>query len=92
MFFYEIEGHIQILSSFGRVNKIQPKKSLKLDIQVPLQFHATRKLNIWSVSTKPPGLCNPLGWMLGFTFPLKLLVTVPVVKVIIFSSPSPKLV
>ena len=32
MFFYEIEGHMQKLSSFGRVKKIRPKKSLRLDI------------------------------------------------------------
>ena len=38
MFFYEIEGHMQKLSSLGRVKKIWPKKSLRLDMQVPLQL------------------------------------------------------
>ena len=33
MFFYEIEGHMQKLSSFGRVKKIRPKMSLRLDMQ-----------------------------------------------------------
>ena len=30
MFFYEVEGHMQKLSSFGRGNKIRPKQSLTL--------------------------------------------------------------
>ena len=39
MFFYEIEGHMQKLSSFGRVKKkIRPKKSLRLDMQAPVQL------------------------------------------------------
>ena len=38
MFLYEIEGHMQKLSSFGRVKKLQPKKSLRLHMQAPLQF------------------------------------------------------
>ena len=40
MFFYEVEGHMQKLSSFGRVKKIPPKKSLtsRLLIQTPLQL------------------------------------------------------
>ena len=28
MFFYEVEGHMQKLSSFGRGKKIRPKESL----------------------------------------------------------------
>ena len=38
MFFYEIKGHTQKLSSFGRVKKIRPKKSLRLDMSAPLQL------------------------------------------------------
>ena len=38
MFFYEIEGHMQKLSSFGREKKIWPKTSLRLDMWVPLQL------------------------------------------------------
>ena len=38
MFFCEIEGHMQKLSSFERVKKIRPKKSLRLDMQTPLQL------------------------------------------------------
>lgn len=30
MFFYEVEGHMQILSSLGRVKNIRPKKSLTI--------------------------------------------------------------
>ena len=37
MFFYEIEGHMQKLTSFGQVKIIQPKESLRLDMQAPLQ-------------------------------------------------------
>ena len=37
MLFHEIEGHMQKLGSFERVKKIQPKKSLRLDMQVPVQ-------------------------------------------------------
>ena len=39
MFFYEVESHMQNLSSFGQGKKIQPKKSLNtLFLQVPLQL------------------------------------------------------
>ena len=38
MFFYEVEGHMQKVSSFGRGKKIWPKKSLTLFLQVPLQL------------------------------------------------------
>ena len=42
MFFYEIEGHMQKLSSFGRVKKKKPpKESLSLDMQAPLQLFNT---------------------------------------------------
>ena len=37
MFFYEIEGYMQKLSLFGRVKKMWPKQSLRLDMQAPLQ-------------------------------------------------------
>ena len=38
MFFYEVEGHMQKLSSFGRRKKIRPKKSLTWFLQAPLQL------------------------------------------------------
>ena len=38
MFFYEVEGHMQKMSSFGRGKKIRPKKSLTWFLQAPLQL------------------------------------------------------
>ena len=38
MFFYEVEGHMQKLSSFRRGKKIWPKKSLTWFLQVPLRL------------------------------------------------------
>ena len=35
MFFCEVESHMQKLSSFGQGEKIRPKTSLKLFLQVP---------------------------------------------------------
>ena len=41
MFFYEVEGHMQKLSSFGRGKKIRPKKSLTWLLHEALQLHQT---------------------------------------------------
>ena len=41
MFFYELEGHMQKLCSFGRVKNIWSKRSLRLDMQAPLQLFST---------------------------------------------------
>ena len=38
MFFYEVEGHMQKLSSFGQGKKIRPKKSLMWLLHEALQF------------------------------------------------------
>ena len=38
MFFFEVEGHMQKLSSFGRGKKIQLKKSLTWFLQAALQL------------------------------------------------------
>ena len=38
MFVYDVEGHMQKLSSFGQGKKIQLKKSLALFMHLPLQF------------------------------------------------------
>ena len=38
MFFYEVEGHMQKLSSFGRGKKIRPKKSLTRLLHEALQL------------------------------------------------------
>ena len=38
MFFYEVEGHMQKLSSFGRGKKIRPKKSLTWLLHEALQL------------------------------------------------------
>ena len=38
MFFYEVEGHIPKLSSFGRRKKIRPKKSLTRFLHAALQL------------------------------------------------------
>ena len=43
MFFYEMDRHMQKLISFGQVKKIGLKKSLTLDIQVPLHLNVTPK-------------------------------------------------
>ena len=40
MFFYEVEGHMQELSSFGQGKQKRPKKSLPLLMQAPLQLQA----------------------------------------------------
>ena len=40
MFFYEVEGHMQKLSSFGQGKKIQPKKSLTGLLHEALQLRA----------------------------------------------------
>ena len=47
MFFYEVEGHRQKLSSFGRGKKIRPKKSLTrlLHEALQLQTLALHKLS-----------------------------------------------
>ena len=42
MFFYEVEGHTQKLSSFGGGKKIRPKKSLTWLLQAALQFHSDK--------------------------------------------------
>ena len=39
MFFYEVEGHMQKLSSFGQGKNIQPKKSLTWLLHAALQLH-----------------------------------------------------
>ena len=41
MFFYEVEGHMQNLSSFGRGKKIWPKKSLTRLLHKALQLDRT---------------------------------------------------
>ena len=56
MFFYEVEGHTQKLSSFGQVKNIRPKKSLKLVMQVPIQL-----ISCVAVPLPPPPLNPPLG-------------------------------
>ena len=38
MFFYEVEGHMPKLSSFGRGKKIRPKKSLTSFLHAALQL------------------------------------------------------
>ena len=38
MFFYEVEGHMPKLSSFGRGKKIWPKKSLRSFLHAALQL------------------------------------------------------
>ena len=38
IFFYEVEGHMQKLSSFGRGKKIRPKKSLTRLLHEALQL------------------------------------------------------
>ena len=45
MFFYEMEGHMRKLSSFGQVKKTRPTKSLRLDMQAPLQLFS--KSSTW---------------------------------------------
>ena len=44
MFFYEVEGHMQKLSSFGRGKKIRPKESLTWLLHEALHFEATGNL------------------------------------------------
>ena len=39
MFFYEVEGHMQKLSSFGRGKTIHPKKSLTRLLHEALQLY-----------------------------------------------------
>ena len=39
IFFYEVEGHLEKLSSFGRAKKKRPKMSLTLFMQARLQMH-----------------------------------------------------
>ena len=42
MFFYEVEGHMQKLSSFGRGKKIRPKKVTWWLLHEALQFETEK--------------------------------------------------
>ena len=46
MFFYEVEGHMPKLSSFGRGKTIRPKKSLKSFLHAALQLTLTSFLSL----------------------------------------------
>ena len=43
MFFYEVEGHMPKLSSFGRGKTIRPKKSLTSLLHAALHLFSTNK-------------------------------------------------
>ena len=54
MFFYEIEGHMQKLYSFGRVKKIWPKKKKKIALRAVNIFTGS-PLNVhWKFWSDPP--------------------------------------
>ena len=54
MFVYEVEGHMQKLSSFGRGKTIRPKKSLTWFLQAPPHLLKNKQTNEHTDYCIPP--------------------------------------